>query len=163
MVCSCLFCSCAVKFSSDPAENARLKEVARKYKKNFGLKVRKSNIRLYDEIDQWWGAPYKFGGTTKKGTDCSNFVRTLYKNVYRKEIPRSSNEQFKKSKPVKRKKLKEGHLVFFDIENKQKPTHVGIFLKNGKFVHASTSKGIRIDDMDMTYYDDSFIKGGEFP
>jgi lipoprotein Spr len=97
-----------------------------------------------------------------KGTDCSGFSLNLYKEVYKLDIPRSSEDQYKKSRHVRRRRLKEGQLVFFHIEKGKKVSHVGVYLGNHKFVHASTKKGVRIDDLRDKYYAKAFVCGGKF-
>ncbi len=117
------------------------------------------NERLYEMITDWMGTPYVYGGSSKQGTDCSGFAVTVMRSVYGKELPRSSDEQ---SGVVKRKyerKLEEGDLVFFSFGG-GKIDHVGIYLQNGKFVHASTKKGVIISNLKDDWYYKSFKRGG---
>ncbi|MDQ3072215.1 MAG: C40 family peptidase [Bacteroidota bacterium] len=86
----------------------------------------------------------------------------VYKDVYDILLPRSSAEQYEKSKKVKKESLQTGDLVFFKIEKGGKISHVGIYLGNNKFVHASTSKGVRIDDLETEYYRKTFLSGGRY-
>ncbi|MEX2595852.1 MAG: NlpC/P60 family protein [Salibacteraceae bacterium] len=118
------------------------------------------NERLYVFIDQWEGVPYAFGGVSKSGVDCSGFVSNLYRDVYQKQLPRTTSELAKKSKKVSKSNLKEGDLVFFDINGK-KTSHVGVYLQNNKFVHASTSKGVIVSDLTNPYYQKAFSRGGK--
>lgn len=118
-----------------------------------------SNINLYSFIDEWYGVKYKYGGTTKSGVDCSGFCNVLYGYVYNKQLPRTTKSISKKANKVAKKKLKEGDLVFFDIAGKKK-SHVGIYLINNYFVHASTSKGVIISSLLNPYYKKSFNTGG---
>lgn len=117
------------------------------------------NIQLYSFIDDWYGTPYKYGGKNKKGVDCSNFTSTLYKEVYKKPISGTSSSIFEQCKVISTKDMKEGDLVFFKIE-KDNISHVGIYLQNNKFVHATTKKGVMIDDLDAVYYKKYFYKAG---
>lgn len=150
------------KLVDDPVENARLLEMVKKYEAVLEADINeRQSWQLYNHVDEWWGTPYRLGGTTKKGIDCSGYAQHLYRSVYGIEIPRSTSEQVKKIKKVRQRKLKEGHLVFFDMDNKDKPTHVGIYLKNGRFAHASTSKGVRIDNLKQDYYRKRYWKGGK--
>ncbi|MDR2100077.1 MAG: C40 family peptidase [Campylobacteraceae bacterium] len=132
--------------------------------RRFGVKItQKENVRLYSTSSKWLGTPYKMGGTTKNGVDCSGFVIAVYKDVYGKNLSRSSAEMFKKDAvKIERSSLREGDLVFFrtDGGSKKNPNHVGIYLKDGKFVHASTSKGVMINSLDETYYKNAWISGG---
>lgn len=150
------------KLVDDPVENARLLEMVKKYEALIEADINeRESWQLYRHIDEWWGTPYRMGGTTPRGVDCSGYVQHLYRTVYGIEIPRSTSEQVKKIKKVRQRKLKEGHLVFFDMDNKDKPTHVGVYLKNGRFAHASTSKGVRIDNLRQDYYRKRYWKGGK--
>lgn len=131
-----------------------------KYEQQTGIRLDLASFALYHFIDQWMGVPYRYGGTTRKGVDCSGFAQNLYKQVYKAELPRSSTDQFKHTRHVRRRRLKEGNLVFFHTEEGKRITHVGVYLGNNKFVHASTSKGVRIDDLKSDYYRKAFVKGG---
>jgi len=118
-----------------------------------------SNTRLYSFIDEWYGVPYKYGGKNKSGIDCSNFTSTLYKDIYNKNLSGSSSSIFKQCKTVSKKELREGDLLFFKIE-KDEVSHIGVYLQNNKFVHATTKKGVMIDDLNEAYYKKYFYKAG---
>ncbi|MBR4043799.1 MAG: C40 family peptidase [Bacteroidaceae bacterium] len=122
----------------------------------------KDNHALYVESSQWIGVPYRGGGTTKRGVDCSGLTSAIYKKVYRKELERNSEDQRKKDcRKVKKGKLKEGDLVFFHNGRKKKrATHVGIYLKDKKFIHASTSQGVIISTLDEEYWKKHWLSGG---
>lgn len=129
-----------------------------KMKMNIDLN---DNHKLYIESASWIGTPYRAGGTSKKGADCSGLTSQLYKSVYRKQLPRSSREQKEASKTVAKRNLKEGDLVFFSTDrSRKKVSHVGVYLKNGKFIHASTSLGVIINSLDEPYYIANWIGGG---
>jgi cell wall-associated NlpC family hydrolase len=117
------------------------------------------NIALYQFIDDWYGTKYQYGGLTKSGIDCSGFCNVLYSQVYKKELSRTTSELSKQVKKVSKQKLEEGNLVFFNIEGK-KNAHVGVYLINNKFVHASTSKGVIISSLENPYYIKAYNKGG---
>lgn len=123
------------------------------------IKMRKS-LPLYLCIDKWMGVPYRYGAKSPSGTDCSGFTGNVYKEVYQKELPRSSEDQYKACRKVRKHRLKEGDLVFFRTDKSRSISHVGIYLGNSKFVHASTRKGVRIDDLKDKYYAETFVKGG---
>lgn len=118
------------------------------------------NIKLYTFIDQWTGTPYQYGGLSKKGVDCSGFCNVLYQEVYHKELPRTTKDLSKQIDKVKKTKLTEGNLVFFNIKGK-KNAHVGVYLMNHKFVHASSSKGVIISSLENPYYKKAYNKGGK--
>lgn len=151
-----ILASCAA--SKSAAVNER-ESLSRK----FGVEItKKDNIKLYKSVSSWLGVRYKLGGTTKKGVDCSGFAGAIYKDVYGISLKRTVEDIYANSKKIRRGKLKEGDLVFFrtDEKRRKKPNHVGIYLKSGKFAHASTSKGIEINNLDNVFYKKAFIKGG---
>ncbi len=117
------------------------------------------DLQLLAEIDSWLGTPYKYGGTSKEGTDCSGMVLTIYKKLYNIDTKRSAYDLWQQSSSVKRDQLKDGDLVFFKINFKQ-VSHVGIYIANGYFVHATSSRGVIIDHLDTKYYADRFANGG---
>lgn len=122
----------------------------------------KDNHRLYVESSKWVGVPYRRGGTGKRGTDCSGLTSTLYKKVYHKKLERSSEDQRKKDcRKVNKRNLREGDLVFFhNGKKKRTASHVGIYLKDGKFIHASTSRGVIVSSLHETYYRTHWLSGG---
>ena len=123
---------------------------------------RKDNHALYVESSNWLGVPYRSGGTTKRGVDCSGLTSNIYKKVYRKDLERNSEDQRKKDcRKVKKGKLREGDLVFFhNGRKKKKATHVGIYLKDQKFIHASTSHGVIISTLEEDYWKQHWLSGG---
>lgn len=126
------------------------------------LKVDKKDIKnekLYSFIDEWYAVPYKYAGFEKTGIDCSGFTCKLYESVYSKKISRASKDIYASSKELELKDLNEGDFVFFKIESKN-VSHVGVYLQNNKFVHASTKKGVIINDLNEPYYKKYFYKGG---
>jgi len=117
-----------------------------------------SNIKLFQFVYDWVGTPYHFGGNTRKGIDCSAFTKELYSKVFNLTIKRNSRDIFSMVSPVNRDELKEGDLVFFKIHSRS-ISHVGIYLGNNKFAHASV-KGVSISNLDDGYYNHYFYKGG---
>lgn len=114
---------------------------------------------LLKALVSWKGVPYKYGGSSKNGADCSGFVGSVYKEVYGKQLHRSSKDMVDDVRFVSKKDLKTGDLLFFKI-NGRKVSHVGIYIANMKFIHASTKNGVVVSDLDQKYYADSFYKGG---
>lgn len=118
------------------------------------------NLLLYDTIATWLGTPYRYSGSCEKGIDCSGFVNILYDRVFGKRIgARNSAEIYSSVYKLDLSELKEGDLVFFRIYRKR-ISHVGLFLGNNKFVHASTSKGVIISDLNEPYYRKYFAGAG---
>ena len=143
-----------------PADFKGPKELSRLY----GVRITPDdNIFLYNEGAKWLGTPHRMGGSTKRGVDCSGFVAIVFREVYGKQLARSSADMLKYNcKKVSRSKLQEGDLVFFRTGSGKKkvPNHVGIYLKNGKFIHTSTSKGVMVSSLSEPYYTRTWITGG---
>ncbi len=153
----CLLCGCVSSHMVTNTDDTR----AISSKLGIQLSPKKDNIVLYRECASWLGTPYKFGGTTRKGVDCSGFVQSVYKTVYNKKLCRESIDMLRVDcNRISKHHLHEGDLVFFHTGNKRKPNHVGIYLKNGKFVHASSSKGVMISDLSETYFLDTWHTAG---
>lgn len=117
------------------------------------------NRQLYEAINSWLGVPYKYGGTDRNGIDCSAFVGVIYKQVYGISLNRTANDMTRNVTFIAKSQLREGDLVFFN-NSKGKVSHVGIYLKEGLFAHASTSNGVSVSRLDNTYWQKHFYKGG---
>jgi len=117
-----------------------------------------TNIELYNFIEKWWATPYRYGGATKDGIDCSAFTGTLVHDVYGMILSRTARSQYDECEKVKKKDLQEGDLVFF--KNRRSISHVGIYLGNGYFTHASTTNGVIISSLDEAYYSKRYVGGG---
>lgn len=100
--------------------------------------------------NKYIGTPYKYGGITPKGFDCSGLVNYSYKQVGKK-LPRTAADMYKKGKTVKKADLKKGDLVFFSTYKKG-ASHVGIYIGDNKFIHSSSSKGVKIDKLSNSYW-----------
>src|SRR6202012_4394234 len=125
--------------------------IADKYAEMMGVdKSAIQNGRLYAFIDQWMGTPYKFGGLDKDGVDCSGLTVLLEQQVFGINIPRSTSQQINVIKRKYEEELVEGDLLFFDYDGK-KFSHVGIYLQNGFYVHASSSRGVIITKLHDPY------------
>lgn len=116
------------------------------------------NFPLFDFIDEWWGTRYRYGGSDKKGIDCSSFTGKLLETVYHQQVPRTARDQYDMCEKVEREDLMEGDLVFFNTRGGI--SHVGIYLGNNHFVHSSTSSGVTISSLEEDYYNKKFVKGG---
>ncbi|RVU01708.1 glycoside hydrolase [Mucilaginibacter limnophilus] len=117
-----------------------------------------SNLKLFEFVHDWIGTPYRFGGSSRRGIDCSAFTKEIYSKVFNLTIKRSSRDIFSMVNPVRRDELKEGDLVFFKIRSRS-ISHVGVYLGDGKFAHAS-SRGVAVSNLGDKYYNRYFYKGG---
>ena len=130
----------------------------------YGVKITpEDNIFLYNEGARWLGVPHRLGGLSKRGVDCSGFVTIVYQRIYGKKLARSAADMLKRDcKRIRRGQLREGDLVFFYTGRgrKKRPNHIGIYLKNGKFIHTSTSKGVMVSSLSEPYYLRTWMCGG---
>ena len=117
------------------------------------------NVKLYQFVYDWLGTPYRLGGDTKGGIDCSGFAFQLYDKVFNTVIGNNSRNIFSMVNPVNKEDLKEGDLVFFKIKSKA-ISHVGVYLGNNKFAHASSSRGVMISNLNEAYWKRYYYKGG---
>jgi len=152
-------------FSCSPTRLIEKRQSKEVYE-TLGLnKERKDNFALYKEAVSWLHVPHVDGGKSRKGTDCSFLVYSIYKTVYAKILERNSADMLKKNcRRISISRLKEGDLVFFNTAGKSKAksriNHVGIYLKDNKFLHASTSKGVIVSSLDEDYYRKTRVCGG---
>ncbi len=114
---------------------------------------------LLESVDEWYGVRYRTGGNTKKGVDCSGFTVAVYAAVYGMMLPRISRDQYRISRKISTTELKEGDLVFFNT-NGRGVSHVGVYLGNNKFIHASVSRGVMVNDLFESYYLRRFVGAG---
>lgn len=106
--------------------------------------------RLMEQYSDWKGVRYRLGGTSKRGIDCSAFVQTTFREQFGLDLPRSTYEQEDSGKSIQRAKLRPGDLVLFWAGSTGR--HVGIYLGNDNFVHASTSNGVMISNLNEAYW-----------
>jgi murein DD-endopeptidase / murein LD-carboxypeptidase len=120
-----------------------------------------TNTLLYQNIESWYGTRYVFGGTTHRGVDCSSLMQHLYKGTYKLEIPRTAITQYRATQRITQDELKEGDLIFFHT-TRSGISHVGFYLGNRYFVHASSSRGVVISNLDESYYTKAYRGAGRF-
>lgn len=116
------------------------------------------STELLKSVDEWYGTRYQMGGTTKRGIDCSAFVQAVYLSAFAMSIPRTAFEQFRVTNRISAVEMREGDLVFFNTTGGV--SHVGIYLRNNKFIHASSSKGVTVSDLFDPYYLKRFLGVG---
>ena len=138
---------------------ASVKNVSR----TLGIHVsNKVYFPLYLEISSWIGVPYKYGGITRKGVDCSGLVLNVYREVYGVVLGRSSEQMMQQDcQELSKQQLREGDLVFFaTTKNKKKINHVGIYLKDNLFAHSTTSRGVILSSLEEDYYRKTWVGAG---
>ena len=114
---------------------------------------------LLQNIDHWFGTRYCMGGTTEGCIDCSAFTQIMMRDVYKIDIPRTARAQYDNSDHIAVENLQEGDLVFFQTSGHD-ISHVGIYLTNNKFVHAATSNGVMVSDLNDVYWQPRFKGAG---
>ena len=117
-----------------------------------------TNKSLFSFIDEWWSTRYKYGGTTKKGIDCSSYTGHLINKVFGFFLPRTAREQYAACSKINKADLLVGDLVFFNTRGGV--SHVGVYLGEGYFTHSSCSSGVTINNLSDNYYSRKFIGGG---
>jgi Cell wall-associated hydrolases (invasion-associated proteins) len=168
--------------SAAPSKNTPSKPAAkyrpRKPKKGIGIELfppltfkyailldvpveKVTDEKLLEILEYWYGTRYRYGGETRKGIDCSAFTQAFMASYFDYQLPRTAEEQYAASKRIKKKKLRQGDLVFFKTRGpKGGITHVGVYLMNNRFVHAATSSGVRISDLNEDYYKTKYAGAG---
>ncbi|MHC9002346.1 NlpC/P60 family protein [Enterobacter adelaidei] len=114
--------------------------------------------KIMSEFSRWEGVKYRLGGTTMSGIDCSSLMQKIYHAAFRNDVPshlpRTTAQQLRKGVKAQRHDLQPGDLVFFQITKSQR--HVGVYIGDEKFVHASTSKGVIISTLKSDYWSDRY-------
>jgi lipoprotein Spr len=108
-------------------------------------------------IRQWLHIPYKYGGMSKSGIDCSGFSSIVMRDVYDIKISRTARDQYNNGEKVRDSWRVPGDLVFFKNVRGHGVDHVGIYIGNNRFAHASTSKGVIVSDLDEDYYHKRYV------
>lgn len=111
---------------------------------------------LYTQFDDWRAVKYKIGGLSRQGVDCSGFVYLTFSSRLGIQLPRSTDQQVTVGRTVAKKELISGDLVFFKTGFSSR--HVGIYLEDGKFLHASTDKGVMVSHLDDVYWSKRYWK-----
>lgn len=113
------------------------------------------------EARKWVGTPYKYGGKSRKGTDCSGLVMMVFDNTLGVKLPRSSRELHKFCREVPCDAIEPGDLVFFGgVKRSGSVNHVGLYIGDGKMIHASTSRGVMESSVNEAYWRDRFHSAG---
>jgi cell wall-associated NlpC family hydrolase len=130
-----------------------------KYAQRMDVEVEEiTNTKLYNAVENWWATRYCYGGTTKRGIDCSALTGALVNEGFGITLPRTARAQYTECKKISKNNLVEGDLVFFNTRGGV--SHVGLYLGNNCFVHASVHAGVTISSLNDSYYSKKFIGGG---
>jgi cell wall-associated NlpC family hydrolase len=112
------------------------------------------NQRIEKHAEPWYGTPYEWGGESKDGVDCSGFIQAVYETAFDWLLPRVTEQQVQTGRQVQPDELRAGDLVFFHPEDQY--NHVGIYLKDNKFVHASSNDGVSKASLENRYWQDYY-------
>lgn len=116
--------------------------------------------KILIEIITYLETPYQYGGNTRNGIDCSAFTRTVFERAIGKTLPRTTSEQFVLGNEINGKNsLEFGDLIFFNTSSRSYPGHVGIYIGENMFAHASRSLGVTISSLESSYYANRYICG----
>ncbi|WP_074398524.1 MULTISPECIES: NlpC/P60 family protein [unclassified Halomonas] len=115
-----------------------------------GSPIEQVREALLSQHEEWVGTPYRLGGTSQRGIDCSALVRNIFRDTFELDLPRSTRGQIHEGRSIDRQSLRAGDLVFFRPPGAY--DHVGIYVGDGHFLHASTSKGVIISSLDNSYW-----------
>ena len=119
-----------------------------------------TNIPLLQDVDYWWGTKYCMGGSTENCIDCSAFTQNVLLDVYALNIPRTAQQQYDSCMHISTAALQQGDLVFFQTTGRKGISHVGVYMANNKFAHASVSNGVMISDLNDPYWKPKFRGAG---
>lgn len=111
---------------------------------------------LYEQHDEWRYTPYRMGGLSKRGVDCSGFVYTTLQSRFGLEVPRTARSQATVGEIVSREQIQPGDLVFFKTNSSKTRWHVGIYVEDQQFLHASTSQGVVLSSLNDPYWRTAF-------
>jgi len=148
---------------TDKKSNKKL-AYKRSIKKRTPQKKHGGHPQIFDktlqaEIKKYLGVPYRYGGNTTKGMDCSGFVKRIYSETFSTDLPHQASQQFfsPKLEKISSKNLQTGDLVFFSAPKRKRINHVGIYLSNNKFIHAIRKKGITVSSLNSNCWQSQIV------
>src|SRR5690554_1723474 len=116
--------------------------------------------KLWQAFERYQGAPYQYGGTTAQGFDCSGFITTAYRESLGQTLPRTTSKMLSYGDVVHPGDVEPGDIVFFRIAGKDQ--HAGIYMGDNRFIHASTSSGVIMSNLNGYYWKDRFSGARRF-
>ena len=108
--------------------------------------------QLNEQLTHWRGTPYRYGGLSRGGVDCSGFVYLTFRDQFAMQLPRSTIDQTDIGTRIDKSELLPGDLVFFKTGSGENGLHVGIYDTDNTFIHASTSQGVIRSSLDNVYW-----------
>ncbi|MBK8351717.1 MAG: C40 family peptidase [Saprospirales bacterium] len=125
-----------------------------------GINITKAtDVAMYANVFKWLYTPYRYGGKTENGIDCSNYVFKLTSEAFCADSYATSSQLASMTDYVDKEDLKEGDLIFFNV-NGGGISHVGVYLQNGKFTHSCSSKGVTVSSIDEAYWSARYCRAG---
>jgi cell wall-associated NlpC family hydrolase len=145
--------------SSGLNEGATKKKVESKWvpaiSRSAGISEVRTFNRLKSAYSDWQGTPYLWGGDSRNGVDCSAFMQVVFKDYFNKQIPRTTEQQMKVGKKIRKKWANIGDLVFFKTGSTT--YHVGVMVDDRYFLHAGPSRGVMISDLEDSYWSARYL------
>lgn len=161
-LCACIFMFCSSASAQQAPESNDPDNLAKEYfSQIMGVATSAtSNTKMYQFIYDWIGTPYRLGGSSKNGVDCSKFVAELYDQVFNTSVGYNSRNIYSKvDMKVAKSDLQPGDFVFFKIRSRN-ISHIGIYLGDNRFAHASSSRGVMISNLNDAYWKRYYFNGG---
>ncbi|GAB1350308.1 hypothetical protein MASR1M107_25230 [Ignavibacteriales bacterium] len=144
-------------------ENISMEDIIMHNVENLSEKQKQNGDKLIMNIIKYFGTPYVWGRNTRNGLDCSGFTKLVFQEAFGLTLFRVARDQFTQGEAIPAlNDLQLGDLVFFDTRPSSRPGHVGIYLGNRLFAHASTKQGVIVSSFDTKYYNEKFMGGRRF-
>ena len=151
-----LFTGCSTKKAAPHEQSVKNEQTSKKISK-ISYKPKSNNwitVALYEEYKKWYKTPYKYGGLTSNGVDCSSLVQQIYEDAFGIHIPRTTKYQVRKGHKVSKESARAGDLVFFKIGYNKR--HAGIIIERGKFIHTSQKHGVSVSQLSNPYWKNNY-------
>ena len=159
-----LYSGCAPRYADKrPMNRSKSKTVGKSQKIIREVERENQNLhltKLLRPIRAYLGTPYKFGGDTRRGMDCSGFVCKVFKESFKIKLSHNASQQYIRSTKILSSDLRLGDLVFFSINRSGSIGHVGIYLGKNYFAHASVSRGVTVSNLTEEYYRLRYVGAG---